>query len=527
MRRNATIAIALVAGIAAALFATAVRNQADRNEIILDGLRSPKAELRREAWKLVPANDGPGPSEITSLLLDPPNPASPAALADAAREFKDRAWKAPAEMVDAAASLGDPIPLLAWLETTWPLEPGWLGSIASGLRVVLAEDRPMAEECLDLLFAVDSADHRAALRTLIENSTGGPDHLAPDSPLGRSLLALSLLGSKPSVDPTVDPWLLAAAAFLVDPAGPSDVEFDRLPAWLRVTSIIPEHLERLKRRAEEGDVELELALAMQDDVRVIRAEQRVLGNRDASPSRRSLAASRLLDRLDRPGDATLLGLLADGPADPDGTVHAAAILAWRGLSPTAVRRIETRWLGSDDPDDLRAAMVLGVLRRSSGSDPDPGVDPTLIAIDEHARSEASPPRVRRTARLAARALDLWPFDPVVLDPNAYAARATRLADGRVDPDAVLLGLLADDPLAERRLVSAPASASGDASILAREIGWRVVLARLHRPDWMNDVGDPIPGNEDDLRLWVDVLAARRLAEAGFAPRAPSEEDQSR
>ena len=161
------------------------------------------------------------------------------------------------------------------------------------------------------------------------------------------------------------------------------------------------------------------------------------------------------------------------------------------------------------------------------SDSESAVDPTLIVIDQHARSEASPPRVRRTARLAARALDLWPFDPAVLDPDAYAARATRLGDGRVDPDAVLLGLLAGDPLAERRLVSAPASTSGDASLLAREIGWRVVLARLHRPDWMNDVGQPIPGNEHDLRLWVDVLAARRLAEAGFAPRAHNEEDQPR
>ena len=525
MRNTTTIAIALVTGIAVALVLTSLRNQADRDDVILEGLRSTEVDLRREAWALVPTTDEIDRETIAPFLLDSTKPSPPAALADAARAFMDRGWSIPTRMVDAAAIQGDSMPLLAWLEWNWPSEPRGLEAITPGLQIILAADQSMADDCLDLLFAVDSSEHRTAIRSLIENSSTSSERLTPDSPLGRSLLAMSLLEPESVAVAAADPSLLAAATFLANPNGTSSIEIDRLPAWMRVNSVDPHQLDLLQQRADQGDVDAGLAIAMQDEARVIRAERRVLADRDASFSRRSLAGARLLDRNDQPGDATLLGLLAEGPSDPDGTVHAAAILAWRGLSPTAVQRIEMRWLDSDDPDDLRAAMVLGTLRRAPRIEPESFDDQTLLAIDRHARSETSPPRVRRTARLAARALDLWPFDPAMLDADAYAARATRLPGGRVDPDAVLLGLLADDPLAERRLVSPPISTPGDASILAREIGWRVVLTNLLRAGWMADIGEPIPGDEADLRLWVDVLAARRLAETGFAQMAPSEDDQ--
>lgn len=526
MRRTTTIAIALVSGIAAALVLTSLKTQSERNDVILEGLRSPEVERRLKAWALVPASAGLDPETIQTLLLDSTDPSPPAALADAAREFLDRGWSIPPELVDAAAVQGDSTPLLAWLESNWPSEPGGLDAMTSGLRTILASDQKMSGDCLDLLFSVDSSAHRAALRSLIETSTPASDPLTSDSPLGRSLLAMSLLEPEAMAAPTAEPFLRAAATFLADPTRTSTIELDRLPAWMRVNSTEQRQLDLLQERAEQGDVDAELAIAMQDEARVIRAERRVLADPEATFSRRSLAGFRLLDRNDEPGDAAILGLLADGPADPDGTVHAAAILAWRGLSDTAVRRIQERWLDSDEPEDLRAAMLLGVLRRLPELELESPADPTLLAIDGHARSDTSPPRVRRTARLAARALDLWPFDPTVLDPDAYAARATRLPDGRVDPDAVLLGLLADDPLAERRLVSPPVSISGDASVLAREIGWRVALANLLRADWMTRIGEPIPGDEADLRLWVDVLAARRLAETGFARTAPSGEDHT-
>ncbi|MAC20098.1 MAG: hypothetical protein CMJ23_10570 [Phycisphaerae bacterium] len=527
MRHTTTIAIALVSGIAAALVVTSLKNQSERNDVILEALRSPEVELRREAWALIPASDGLDPETITPLLLDSMNPSPPAALADAAREFLDRGWPIRPELVDAAAVQGDSAPLLAWLESNWPSKPGELEAMTPGLRTILTSDQSTADDCVDLLFSVDSPAHRAALRSLMETSQPASDPLTSDSPLGRSLLAMSLLEPEAVAAPTAEPLLRAAVAFLTDSTRTPAIELERLPAWMRVNSAERRQLDLLQEMAEGGDADAELAIAMQDQARVINAERRVLADPEATFNRRSLAGSRLLDRNDEPGDATVLGLLADGPADPDGTVHAAAILAWRGLSETAVRRIEERWLDSDEPEDVRAAMLLGVLRRLPEPELESPADPTLLAIDRHARSDTSPPRVRRTARLAARALDLWPFDPTVLDPDAYAARATRLPDGRVDPDAVLLGLLADDPLAERRLVSPPVSVSGEASILAREIGWRVAIANLLRADWMTEIGEPIPGDEADLRLWVDVLAARRLAETGFARMAPSGEDHTR
>ena len=80
--------------------------------------------------------------------------------------------------------------------------------------------------------------------------------------------------------------------------------------------------------------------------------------------------------------------------------------------------------------------------------------------------------------------------------------------------------------ADRLLVSQPASPTPDAATFAREIAWRRVLTGIFRPSWIDTVGEPVPGDEEALRLWMDMLAAARLA-APFAQPASSGEDLPR
>jgi hypothetical protein len=235
--------------------------------------------------------------------------------------------------------------------------------------------------------------------------------------------------------------------------------------------------------------------------------------------RRTIAAFRLLDHDAAPGDAAILNLLDDGPADGDDTVHAAALLGTRGLSTSARDRLIQRWLGSEDADQRRAGVMLAAVAARLGRTP---LDPDAIAtIDRLAIDQAADPRLRRTARLATRVLDRWPHGD--LDADAYAARTTRLDDGRLDADTVLLGILAGDPGASRRLTDAPRAAPlpdpERAAAFARDVAWRRAIASSIAPRRFRRVGEPIPGDEDDLRLWIEALAAERLVSGPFLPEA--------
>ncbi|HAC09331.1 MAG TPA: hypothetical protein DCG14_06725, partial [Phycisphaerales bacterium] len=138
------------------------------------------------------------------------------------------------------------------------------------------------------------------------------------------------------------------------------------------------------------------------------------------------------------------------------------------------------------------------------------------------------PAVRRTARLGLRAMDAWAVDDP--DPADYAARTARLPDGRLDPDAVMLGILADDPNVLRRLTTPPDLPDGpldDATTRgwATEIAWRVSLVRGLRPDWWKTAGEPVPGSIRSLRRWIDLLDACRRLDPGFATTdRPGEDD---
>ena len=205
-------------------------------------------------------------------------------------------------------------------------------------------------------------------------------------------------------------------------------------------------------------------------------------------------------------------------------MHAAACIAWLGLSDTGRAGLEDRWWRSDDEAEIRAAILLTALRHRDGSLPSEA--PAIQEVDRLSRDADATPRVRRTARLAARAMQRWPFEMDDLDAEIYASRTRRFEDGRVDPDSMLLGLVAEDPVADRLLVTQPASPIADAPTFAREIAWRRTLAGHLRPEWIDITGEPIPGDEEALRLWVDLLAAARLVDR-FAQPASSGEDLPR
>ncbi|MEE2971538.1 MAG: hypothetical protein VX672_00285, partial [Planctomycetota bacterium] len=415
MRTPATIAIALVAGVAITLVVATVRSGDARRDAILSGIAGSDPALRIAAWDLIPRGYGktnrerpstsPGESvgrgEILTHLRDAGDAVDPPARAEAARQFVERGWLPDPYLIEAAAALGDSGPLEAWLDDSWSADPGSLEPVRDALDAAFeTADDDRASAWTERLFGPSTPEHRDAVHAWLADRKDEPPAIEAAQPLGRAVLALALHGRLTEVaEPS---RLAAAAAILTLPEGHPSTDVGPVPAWMLAASGTATHLDRLRERAEAEDADAIRTQAMLDVDRVVRAERRVLSNRSRSFDRRLLAASRLIERDATPGDAALLGLLAAGPTDSDGTVHGAAVVAWTGLSPTARRRLERRWLDSEDPRDVRAGILLGTLRRvlSPGTTNPDVVETIQSRVHELARSGEAPPSLRRTARLA-------------------------------------------------------------------------------------------------------------------------------
>jgi hypothetical protein len=160
-------------------------------------------------------------------------------------------------------------------------------------------------------------------------------------------------------------------------------------------------------------------------------------------------------------------------------------------------------------------------------DLDPGSE-AIATVRSAAADPAVEPAVRRIARLGLRAMDAWSVDE--LDPADYAARTAHLPDGGLDPDAVMLGILAADADVLRRLTTPPDLPDGplDESTTrawAAEIAWRVNLVRGLRPEWWRTAGEPVPDSIRSLRRWIDLLDACRRYDLGFATTDRPGEDE--
>ena len=525
MSRTVTLAAVLVAGVAATLVLVSIQRGSMRDGAILDGIVDPDPGIRARAW----SSKGPAVDRRMVLERLHRHRDRPEVLAEAAIEFDRLGWPADPTLVVAAARLGDPEPLIACLraldrtEETEHLEAR--RELMRGVAATLGDpglrnsrrrtgDRIM-EACLK---GLPPGDHPLLMEAMIDERTSSPDG-------DRALLALALLGSTPSDDFATSPAITLAGSIASGelPADPDARAL--LPAWvLAGPRLASDGESELRERARRDDSDAGRVLAVLDRDRFLGSAGAVLADRTTTFDRRAIAATRLLEHGRPPGDASIINLLLSGPGDADGNVHAAACIAWRGLSDSAREGLLDRWWRSEDPAEVRAALLLVALRHHEGLlavD-----DPARLEIERLARDPEAPPEVRRTARLTARATGDWPFDADELDAEVYADRTRRLEDGRIDPDAVLLGLITGDPVAERLLVSQPLSPPPDAAAFAREIASRRALAGLFHPEWIDSIGEPVPGDEKALRLWTDLLAAARLA-AGFAQPASSGEDLPR
>ena len=521
MNRAVTLAAVLVAGVAMALVMASIQREETRGDAILDGIVDPDARVRAGAWTMM--NPRTDRRLVLERLLGDSNP--PVILADAALEFERLGWPASPPLVVAAARLGDPEPLIACLASQDPRKAEDLRELMTGVAAILVRpglrspDSQIGDRVMEAsLGSLPRKDHRFLINALLAEGAG------PTS-TARPLLGLALLGTAPSDDFGDDPATILARSIATGTL-PRDPQIRaRLPGWtLASPPLEPTGRSELLQRAGRDDPEAERTLGVLDRERFLGSAEAVLARRTSSFESRVIAANRLLERGRPPGDASVLNLLRSGPSDADGSVQAAACIAWLGLSESGRRNLEDRWWGSGDEAETRAAVLLTALRHHDGSLP--ADDPGRLEIARLARDPGVSPRVRRTARLAARATNDWPFDQDELDPELYASRTRRLEDGRLDPDAVLLGLIAEDPVAERLLVSQPISPTPDAATFAREIAWRRALAGLFRPNWIDLTGEPVPGDEEALRLWMDMLAAARLV-GPFAQPASSGEDLRR
>lgn len=514
-----TLAVVLVAGMATALVMVTRERGDRRDEGLLAAITSDEGSVRRAAWADLADHGSPPPrDEIMATLADPG--LDPGVLADAARGCLELDWPIEPDHAIAAGRLADAEPFLAWFGSAFRADPAALEIAAPAIQAMLGDDR---RSCDDLMAILVEALGTPPDREIARRLAGIVD--AGDRPATtRVRLALGRLGV---VSPSVaEPDVISSTrTLLADPAIDDERVLAATPTWALAGGGDAAR-SWLEGRADAGDPDAKRAVGLGDPRRVSRAERAVLADPDFGYERRTLAAFRLLDAGDAPGDAAILNLLDDGPTDADGTVHAAALLAWRGLSTTARARLMRRWLDSEDEDRRRAGMLLAVLAHRLGG---LELDADIVGdLDRTATDLEASPRLRRTARLATRVLDRWPHAD--LDAAAYAARTTRLDDGRLDADSVLLGLLAGDESASRRLTASPRPAPGPdeerAAAFARDLAWRRAMLSSLAPDRLHRVGEPIPGDETDLRLWIDALAAERLVSGPFHPPPPIAESAS-
>ncbi len=509
MIRPLTIALVLVSGMAVALVATSY-DRTERRELgLLASLTDDDGLIRRSAWASLDSSSGEARrTEIAARLAEPNT--SRVVLADAARGYLDLGWPIEPSHAIAAGELGDAHAFLAWFGPALEADDGALEAAAPAIRSILSTDQRAADELMSMLVTFAGAPADAArierLAAIIDDPSA--------TPMTRVSLTLGRLGAPPRRSPIDLDAVDAVRWLLADPDTDVGAVLTNAPVWSLAAAGDParRHLTTLEA---QGVADAARAIGLADPDRVVRAERAVLADPSFGFDRRTIAAFRLLDADAGPGDAAILNLLDDGPSDGDGTVHAAALLAWRGLSDTAASRLNTRWIGSDDADRRRAGIVLAAVRQIAGHvDTDPAI---IAAIDRIAVDQSADARVRRTARLATRALGRWPHGDV--DAATYAARTTRLDDGRLDADAVLLGVLAGDADASRRLTTTPRPAplpdAGRAAAFARDIAWRRAVVSSLAPERFRIVGEPIPGDENDLRLWIEALAADRLASGPF------------
>lgn len=523
MRRATTIALAIVAGIAVALVVRSELAARARESALLDAITAEDPNVRRSGWAEIPEGSDPARRR---RIADRVRAAGVAAKADAGRAFLDRDWRPELEpdrisLATAAADAGDVAPLFAWFDDAWASDPGALQRWSDGLATVLdtgpTASRSRSDRLLDRLFESPTNDRLDA----IEAWRWDPNATRSARIDAALDLTLGLHGRRPRrvADDATAIQAVLGADIDGDPTEITDASLARVPAWLLATRADARSRATLEARSDAGDDAARLALALRNPDVVRRVNRAVLLDDEEGIDRRLIAAGRLaaLGPLGPRDAAIVRSLVETSPADTRGTVHAAALIVHRTLDPADRAELRRRWSTSEDATRRRAGILLAALEAAEdGRPPD---SESIATIRSTADDPDMDPTVRRIARLGLRALDAWSIaDP---DPEDYAARTARLPDGRIDPDAVLLGILADDPKVLQRLTTPPDLPDGPLDeattrAWAAEIAWRVSLVRGLRPAWWEVAGEPVPGSIRSLRRWIDLLDACRRFDRGFA-----------
>jgi len=388
-------------------------------------------------------------------------------------------------------------------------------SASHSLAVELLMECPLdlaPEQVLPIIEALSRSDANNARRGAFEACCAflGPgrastlahlDMPSNDEHLQR-MRHLALSWAEPTDDqvaPTMDtPVGVIEAALLRQTAwSPNDASavLDMLAAWDGEPRPAFEYILRysrdpragraLKRLADAGSKAARYALQSRSES-VDETQARLVAT-DASqpPARRRLAAWR---RRTVPPD-TLAEILSLDPAEADGSVHAAALLAERHLTPSDAAAQAETWIRSFNDDEKRAGALLAALLDKHQE------------LLEQAYGIEDIGAVRTTQRLALWALGRPVEDD---DPKEFAYRALHRKDGDFNPDTALCMLLAGEAETLRLLTSRP---TGD---WAESVRRRALLIERFLPAWHEATGRPIGGDVRALQLHFDRLDALRM-----------------
>jgi hypothetical protein len=179
------------------------------------------------------------------------------------------------------------------------------------------------------------------------------------------------------------------------------------------------------------------------------------------------------------------------PADPDGSVYAAVLLAERDLPPSRAAALAESWISDLNDDRKRTGAYLAALL---------GRHESLLA---RAFDGEDMPAVRKAQRLA---LAVMGHSVGEGDPVEFAYRALYQPDGDFDPDTALCFLATGHREALELLTSAP---SGDAAAYGRGVRQRAWLIERFVPAWHGAVGWP-PTEARAVRLHFESLRALRV-----------------
>jgi len=241
----------------------------------------------------------------------------------------------------------------------------------------------------------------------------------------------------------------------------------------------------LRGLADEGSAIARYVLDAKADGADETLVRRLAENPAQAPATRRLAAWRCEAV---PLDA-VRAILALDPAESDGSVYAAALLAERRLPRDEARSLAESWIRSFNDDEKRAGALLAALLGEH------------LPLLQRACEIEDVPIVRTTQRLA-----LWAAGQAIgeEDPVEFAHRALHRTDGEFHADTALCMLLVGRQEAIALLTSRP---TGDEAPAARQRAW---LIERFIPAWHEAVGWPIGGDGRAVRLHFDRLEALRL-----------------